>query len=32
MNDRLGYTDADDPTGDGEESVKYLIELEDDDE
>jgi hypothetical protein len=30
MNDRLGYTDADDPTGDGDRSVKYLINLEDD--
>lgn len=30
MNDRLGYTEADDPTGDGESSVKYLIELEGD--
>ena len=28
-NDRLGYTEADDPT-EGESSVKYLIELEDD--
>lgn len=27
MNDRLGYTEADDPTGDGERSVKYLIKL-----
>ncbi len=30
MNDRLGYTEADDPTGDGEDSVKYFIELEGD--
>lgn len=28
MSDRLGYTEADDPTGDGESSIKYLIGLE----
>ena len=30
MNDRLGYSEADDPTDDGGRSVKYLIELEGD--